>query len=239
MNAHATRPAKPRAPLLRLVAAFALCASTMGANGMGCGEGLQNRPGEPGLDVGGINGATWAMTYNPQIEVTVKGTAGVISRKLLPFGAGSTFVVGTKTINLVELCNRGDVACPNDVLPAAVRMTQPSADRHFLQVTINTKGPLGKIQQAVLPGNVDSDNDFSVFLGVTAAAAGPCGLLGVSYATGQIRSDALNAARGVSLTGDIVTGYSGGCLIGDPNAAGAAGVTVELRQSLVGVRGGL
>ena len=73
MNAHATRPAKPRAPLLRLVAAFALCASTMGANGMGCGEGLQNRPGEPGLDVGGINGATWAMTYNPQIEVTVKG----------------------------------------------------------------------------------------------------------------------------------------------------------------------
>jgi hypothetical protein len=51
---------KRNTPLFLLVA---LCATTMlmGAKKQGCGEGLDNRPGEAGIDVGGTLGATWDL----------------------------------------------------------------------------------------------------------------------------------------------------------------------------------
>lgn len=228
-------PARTRKRFLPVVA-LALVMSTLGANEGGCGTGLNNIPGEPGLDVGGVPGATWQMTYSDQISVTVKGAAGVIAQKTLSMGSGGTFVVGGVTIDLKALCARGDIACPSDVLPATVRMNQPGADRHYLQVSFNRKGPLAVLSEAVLGGNVDSTRAFAVFLGVGAAASGNCGLLGVSYANGQLVPDLLLSTRAVALNGQIITGYTGGCVVGSANAAAAAGLTVEFRQPISGLR---
>lgn len=222
---------------LRMLGWAVLLASTMGATEGGCGQGLQNRPGEPGLEVGGVAGATWQVRYGDQIEVTVKGAAGqVVARRNILWASGGSFEVGGTVVDLRALCARGDVVCPLDVLPTQVRMTQPGADRHYLRVTFNRKGPFANLTETTLLGNVDSDNDYSIFLGAGAAGNGLCGLLGVSYATGRITPDPLVPSRGSALTGDIVTGYSGGCVVGNPNGAAVAGITVELRQPLSALR---
>lgn len=216
-------------------ALFAL-SLTMGANQGGCGQGLDNRPGDPGIDVGGAAGAKWAVSYGTTMEVTVKGAAGVVNKYTLPMGAGGTFEVAGVKVDLKEMCARGEVACPQDVFPAEVTMTQPGQDLHFLYVNFNRKGPLMTAQPTTLVGNVDSDDDFSIALGVTGATTGNCGLLGVSYATGHIQADLLKATRGVALSGDIVTAYSGACAAGNQAGAAAAGLTVEFRLPLTALR---
>ncbi len=42
----------------------------------GCGAGLDNRQGEPGIDVGGKAGADWSMNYSDQLEVRIKNAGG-------------------------------------------------------------------------------------------------------------------------------------------------------------------
>src|SRR5207244_13156752 len=108
----------------------------------GCGQGLDNREGEPGIDVGGVTGAKWAVSYGTTMDVIVRGAAGVVvSKNSLQVAAGGKFTVDGVQIDLAELCARGDVACPQDVFPAEVTMTQPGNMLHLLYVTFNPKGP--------------------------------------------------------------------------------------------------
>lgn len=204
----------------------------------GCGGGLDNRPGEPGINVGGVAGAGWNIDYNDQVTVTLKNAAGVITdTKTFVLAAGGTFDLDGTQVDLSEMCGREEVACPNEVFPHQVTMTQPGSQLHLLYVTYNKEGPLGDLTDTTLLGNVDSDNDFSIALGIKAAAVGTCGLLGVSYARGHIASEKEitgqgDVDHGVELSGNIVTAYSGGCILG----GAAAGGTIELKVQFAGTR---
>lgn len=211
-----------------IVAAAALTFLT-GAKEGGCGQGLDNRPGDPGIDVGGATGASWAVTYSKNVKVIVKNAGAVLATHDVVVGAGTSFDVGGVTVNLDQTCARSDVVCPYDVFPAQVRMTQPGNDLHLLYVQYRPKGPLASLGSVTLLGNVDSDDDFSIALGLGAAGSGQCGLLAVSYATGHIDGDGAAVPRGLSLSGEIVTGYAGGCIVAGSGGAAAAGLTVELR----------
>ena len=202
----------------------------------GCGAGLDNREGEPGIDVGGVAGADWKVTYSDKMEVIVKNAGAAAATYNFAWAAGGTFDVDGVAIDLNDWCARDDVVCPFDVFPGQVRMTQPGSQLHLLYVDYTAKGPLAELKEVRLLGNVDSDDDFSIALGIGAAAAGTCGLLGVSYATGHINGDGGDPPKGHSLSGDIVTAYSGGCvLLGNSGAVGA-GLTVEFRIPFTATR---
>ncbi|MCA9665610.1 MAG: hypothetical protein KC503_08475 [Myxococcales bacterium] len=223
-----------------LALAFPLLTAAAGDQ-RGCGSGLDNRPGEPGIDVGGVAGADWDVSYGTDLTVIVKSGGVVVATQTYATGVGGPIDIDGIQVDLKAMCERGDVTCPQDVFPNQVTMTQPGADMHLLAVTFNPKGALSDYEKATLLGNVDSDHDFSIALGVGAAAAGVCGLLSVSYATGSITSSSTNAAGvpiGTNLSGEIVTGLAGGCAVlgQGGNAGAAAGITVELRLPFTAVR---
>ena len=214
-----------RSSMLALVALTSLVLLT-GATKGGCGQGLDNRPGDPGIDVGGPLGALWNVQYSKTVEVVIKQGGAVVATQNVAVGVGATFDLGGVKVDLDAYCAREDVVCPYDVFPDQVKMTQPGSERHLLYVQYKPKGPLAYLENVTLLGNVDSDDDFSIALGISGAAAGACGLLGVSYATGHIQSNGDPIAPlGLSLTGDIVTAYAGGCAV----TGAAAGLTFELR----------
>lgn len=217
--------------LTLLLAAAALCLLRGAASEGGCGQGLDNRPGEPGIEVGGKDGAAWKVEYSDTIQVKVTGAGGAVVTHNLTVAGGGLFDVEGQQIDLGKLCEREDVACPQEVFPAEVKMTQPGDQLHLLYVNFNAEGPLGELKETTLLGNVDSDDDFSIALGIGAAAAPglPCALLSVSYATGHIEGDGGDPPRGTSLTGDIVTGYAGGCVLLGSGGGAGVGVSVELR----------
>lgn len=64
----------------------------------GCGPGLMNEPGVPGLDVGGPSGADWSVAFNDPITVTVTDVAGVARVSRLPM-TGGDFQVGQAKIS--------------------------------------------------------------------------------------------------------------------------------------------
>jgi len=202
----------------------------------GCGSGLNNRPGEKGVDVGGVDGADWAVSYGSDVEVTIKDGGAVVATQTLAWAVGGSFDVEETDFDLQEFCDREDVVCPYDVFPDQVTMTQPGNDLHLLFVTFEPKGPLADAVDVTLLGNVDSDYDFSIALGVQGATNGVCGLLGVSYATGSITTNSADPPKGVSLEGEIVVGYAGGCLVAGTGGALGAGITVELRLPFTATR---
>jgi hypothetical protein len=211
------------------LAAFAFVLfSGFGPQG-GCGGGLDNRPGEAGIDVGGVYGADWSVSYSDKITVRVLSGGALVHTSTVSAATGGTFTVDGVTVDIAELCARESVTCPQEVFPTQVRMTQPLAEQHLLFVTFNPTGPLAEIDEATLVGNVDSDDDFSIALGIQAAAVGTCGLLGVSYATGRIYGATGAQDYGTSLSGDIVVGYAGGCVVSGSGGSAAAGLSVEFR----------
>ncbi len=219
-----------RTKLLTIILSMTSLVFLMGATPEGgCGAGLDNRPGEPGVDVGGLAGADWDVKYGDTVEIRIKNAGGVIATEKIAIAAGGKFTLDGVEVDLRKLCERGDIACPDEVFPKRVNMRQPGNNRHLLYVTFNPEGPLKDIQEKTLIGNVDSDQDFSIALGVGAAANGICGLLSVSYATGHIESEPGDPPVGTSMNGAIVTAYSGGCLLAGSSGAAAAGLTVELR----------
>lgn len=202
----------------------------------GCGGGLDNRAGEPGVDVGGIAGADWKISYGDKVEVKVKKGGVVVATENIVWATGGTFKLDGEVVDLRKMCDRGDIACPEQIFPGTVRMTQPGADLHFLYVTFNPVGPLKELKKTTLLGNVDSDHDFSIALGIGAAAAGTCGLLATSYATGHIGGGKVAPFKGDVLNGNIVTTYSGGCALLGIKAGAGAGLQVEVKMPISGVR---
>jgi len=212
---------------MALTLSLAALGLLQGAAKGGCGG---NEPGVPGIDVGGPAGADWRVDYGDTLRVVVKKAGVVVADSNLSVVAGGTFTVDGVAVDLSNLCQRPDVACPHEVFPKTVRMTQPGDQRHLLYVTFNKEGPLGGVTSGTLLGNVDSAKDFRIELGIQAAAVGTCGLLGVSYAEGSIQADASNPERGVKMVAsDLVTAYAGGCILSGSGGSAGAGLTVELR----------
>jgi hypothetical protein len=106
-----------RSSLMAILAVAALTVLT-GAKEGGCGQGLDNRPGDPGIDVGGTTGATWAVTYSKTVKVIVKDAGGIVATHDVVVGAGASLEVGGVSIDLDQYCARPDVVCPHDVFPA-------------------------------------------------------------------------------------------------------------------------
>ncbi len=193
----------------------------------GCDPGGGGVPLDPGVDVGGTAGARWNISYGSTLNVRVSGPAGEISRQTMQPDNG-TFTLGTTTLNIRDVCARSDLACPQDVFPGQVTVTQPGYDMHLLFIDHGLKGPLSAVGNDRLLGNVDSSHEVAIALGVGPAGQGSCGLLGVSYATGQIQLDPNVPIRGLGLTGGrVTTSYSAPCLMGSKDPTGVANLTVE------------
>lgn len=222
--------------MLYTVVAIAGLLMLQGAGEGGCGEGLDNREGEPGVDVGGAQGADWEVHYEDQLSFKVKKAGAVVTDKSFTTGAGGVIEIDGEQVDISQLCARQDVACPHEVFPKQVNMRQPGSDLHLMWVTFNPEGPLADVKKATLAGNVDSDFDFSIFLGIKAAAVGTCGLLGLSYATGHIDHDGGDPPRGTRLSGRIVTEYSGGCLLLGSGGNAGAGIQVEISSPFSATR---
>jgi hypothetical protein len=222
-----SRSKTPRSSTLIAAVLVPLLALAAGCD-PGGGQGLMNEPGVPGLDVGGLTGATWRVTFQDPIRVTVKGAAGTVSAADLQMGGGQ-FKVGEATIELKGLCGRQDFVCPQHVFPLEVTMTQSDELLHMLRVTVNPRGPLRLLPQPALLGNVDSRHAFAVLLGAGVAGMGNCGLLGLSTARGTITPDPKDPKRGVALSGKVLVSYTGACVVlGNTVGATGAGLDVDL-----------
>lgn len=202
----------------------------------GCGPGLMNEPGLPGLDVGGASGATWNVAFTDPITITVTDAYGVASVSRLPM-AGGNFQVGQAAIALDGLCSRSDIVCPQNVFPLNVTLTQTDPMLHILAVRVNPKGPLALLPQPSRIGNVDSFGGFAVLLDAGLAGMGTCGLLGLSTAKGTITKDPQDPSRGIALSGEISVGYAGGCVVlGNTMGVTGAGIKVELKLGFSATR---
>lgn len=219
--------------MILAVISFALLS---GFEGGGCGDGLQNRPGEPAIDVGGVQGAEWKLKYSDIIQVTVKNAAGVVANYNLSRAAGGTFSLAGEVVDLREVCDRGEVTCPDEIFPGVVKMTQPGMEGHLLYVDYAMPNQDGKPVSRTLLGNVDSDRDISIALGVGLGGGGACGLLSVSYFNGHVNDNGGDPPIGATLQGDIVTAYSGTCLLAGKGGLAAGALTVEIRIPAFGDR---
>ena len=96
-----------------------------GFEGGGCGEAFDNRPGEPAVDVGGLHGADWTLSYVDKMSVRVTNASGVVANHALSRVAGGSFSLEGETVDLREMCARGEIVCPDEIFPGLVRMSQP------------------------------------------------------------------------------------------------------------------
>jgi hypothetical protein len=207
-----------------------------GAARGGCGG---NEPGVPGIEVGGEQGADWEISYQDTMKVTIKKAGAVVASHDLSVAAGGIFKLDGVDIDInKDVCQRSEIACPSEVFPKIVRMTQPGNDLHYLRMAFEKEGPLGKLTDATLLGNVDSHQAFRIELGIKAAALGSCGLLGYSYADGVIREEPnSDPLRGVEIEdGWITTAYAGGCILAGHAGAVGAGLEVEIKIPFTGKR---
>lgn len=214
-----------RPGLLSLLTALALSA---------CGD-----PGapitNPGVDVGGEQGALWEVSYGDTMTVMVRGATGEMYRHSVRMTDGARFTIGSVSVDVNELCGRKDIVCPQHVFPAQIILTQPQNDRHILFTTYSRKGPLAAVNDPTLLGSMasmDSRLSFAIALGVGSAGQGACGLLGASYATGNLVKGPLpedpQIEGGVSMDGTLLTSYTAGCVAGAQ--AGLDGLSIALQM---------
>ncbi len=207
-----------------------------GAARGGCGG---NEAGVPGIDVGGTAGAEWKITYSDNMKVIVKKAGAVAGTYDLSVATGGIFKIDGVEIDInKDVCQRSEIACPSEVFPGVVHMVQPGNMLHQLHVDFAKEGPLGKLTETRLLGNVDSALGFRIELGIKAAAVGACGLLGYSFADGMIREEpGSDPLKGVAIEdGWITTSYAGGCILAGQSGAAGAGLEVEIKIPFTGKR---
>jgi hypothetical protein len=196
--------------ILELALAVLLTPLLVGADGCP----LTTNPGDPAatgsptsqLDLGGPNGAIWTLSYEPELEVTLRTGNQVATQKVT---SDTPLTLAGGTLDLASFCWRVDVICPHQVLAAQTVLVQPAAGQ-FL-VSYNRKGPLASLTQAGLVGVLDGQQ-LSIPLGMTPNTADPCtlGIGSAVHATATTTSDQPDTAG--TLRGKVTVRYSGECV---------------------------
>jgi hypothetical protein len=157
------------------------------------------------LDLGGQNGATWQLTYETEVLVTLRLSSGQAAAQKVPLGSGVATLLGS-AVSVSDLCFRTDMVCPQAVLPQQTGIQQPSTGS--VLVGFNRRGPLAGVGDNGLAGSL-SGQDLTVPLNVSQAAQGMCAfnsgstVLASAYAADAIRAD--------TLQGRVIVVYSGLC----------------------------
>jgi hypothetical protein len=179
------------------------------------------------LDVGGQNGATWQLTYETDVLITLRLSSGQAAAQKVPLGSGIATLLGS-AISVSDLCFRTDMVCPQAVLPVQTGIQQPSTGG--VLVGFNRRGPLAGVGDTGLTGSL-SGQDLTVPLNVGQATQGMCAF--ASGSTVLASAYAANATRADTLQGRVIVVYSGLCA----TLAGAVVPADSLLELSVGFAG--
>ena len=210
---------------------FALAPGLMGMKGEGCAQKFE----EAAARVPDVRG-NYAITHGDNLSVTISA-GGVISNGEGPHGGVIT--AGDHTLELSKLCELPGVHCPSEAFWDDVAINQPFFDttephNPWLLQVVNVSDDKG-VYAMERGGIVGEDGKMVLVLGLGGVAAGTCGLVGGSIATGEFEKDALDQATG-KITGEVVVVYAGGCLF--PGEEALAGASITLKSQWTGVRTG-
>lgn len=154
----------------------------------------------------------FAITYNDIIRVyfndELVAEINAAEGGEIPLGELGTFEYD-------ELCSSEDVVCPSEELWDEVAVEQPlGVDNALLNaVNIGTYGEEG----TRLAGLIESNGDYALLLGISAAASGSCLAVGISTAEGTFTHDPAPGERNPVYDriedGVITVAYGAGCYI--------------------------
>jgi hypothetical protein len=126
----------------------------------------------PGVDVGGVSGAAWTLSYDKNLVVTLR-SGGKVASDTVALGRHSVTLLD-RTIRVGDFCWRTDTICPQQVLPALTTILQPTDNQVMLDFI--RRGPLaGFAPDARLLGTLDG-SELSVPLATNHTLAGMCAL---------------------------------------------------------------
>jgi len=207
------------------------------------------------VDIGGPQGAAWALTYDDAIQVTLR-RGGQQGSALIKASSGGLVSVLGNTIDLTSFCWSTDAVCPHQVLTTKTSVVQPAGSPDRFVIGFARRGPLSGVNQVGLIGALDR-RDLNVPLGgaagykgdpctliagsavlataAPAAAAGDAGVdTGVDAGTGD--GGAATTERAVTLRGRVNLIFGGTCLSLSTGGSVDPSATVTLSMSFNGVR---
>jgi hypothetical protein len=201
------------------------------------------------IDLGGVKGATWKLTYGDQLLVTLRQGGQVASTSVKRATGGMVHLLGN-TVDLTTFCWRTDAVCPSQVLTGKTSVVQPSnLDGRFV-IGFARRGPLAGVQLAGLVGKLESW-DLTIPLGGAAnGKSDPCTLVmgstilataspssSTTVDAGAKGGTADGGARATSLKGRVTLGFKGTCfLLGAGSGAVDSSATIELSSGFSGLR---
>lgn len=203
------------------------------------------------IDLGGSEGSTWQVSYDPAIDVTLKTATESETMSMTPLQGPVQMAAGI--VDLGSLCWRPDTLCPQQLLPSETMIVQEG--RHLL-VGFNRRGALAALAQHVGLSAVLDGQELAAPLGISPADQGTCGLGAASILLATVGTAAQSAPEGDGSTtaepdeadvaeeavkadymkGRITLAYSGTCLILSGAAAMDPTVEVELAVGFTAMR---
>ena len=178
---------------------------------------------------GSSSGATWNITYSPNIMVTVHGPKNVSTKTLLATGVDQ---VGDCTINLATFCPLTMAVCPHKVLPAQTGILQLSSAPARPYIGFNRVGPLAAFKTQIgLIGSM-AGTQLTVPLGtdgISSEKGKPCAL-GQSSVIRATATDKAGypASKALLMTGTVTLAYSADCFMLSGSSVVPTGTRVEL-----------
>lgn len=240
-----------RLRLVSVCVGMAAAPLLLGARG-GCGGG-----GDPS-DIPDMGG-TWSLTFNDDLSVEVDIGGTVYNPTLAAGSSQVTLTHDGMPVSYSVDCSRELIACPSELLPPSVQITQDRTNPRQVSLEITeSECRGGEIVEGTCTGTVITStttrngtiaadgSGFTIVLGGGAVVAGSCALLTISVANGDLVSSG-SAADGTLtadeiVNGELVTAFGGGCLLvgmGDLDPTlevAAAGATVQLRSTYTATR---
>ena len=197
---------------------------------------------------------TWELTFNNDLTVEVDIGGAVYNPTLAAGSSKVTVEHDGKPVDYTVDCSSQFIACPSELLPGNVQITQKVNNPNSISLEITEQQCRGGdvvegectgalvTSSTIRNGTIANDgNSFSLVLGGGAVGRDGCALLAISVAKGQLKTtgsaaDGTLAAEEI-VEGELVTAYGGGCLVVnqvdlDPALEGAAvGASVQLRST--------
>lgn len=219
-----------------------------------CGGG-----GDP-TNVPDVGGA-WSLTFADDLafEVDIGGT---IYNPTLAGGSDQITVTHDgMPVSFNVDCARDLIACPSELLPPVVTLTQARANPRSVSLSVTESSCRGGEivegmctgtlveQTSTREGSISEDGrSFTIVLGGGAAVAGSCALLTISLAEGDFTTSGSAAGGDLRaesiMNGTLSTAFGGGCLVVgmadlDPALeAAAVGASIKMTSSFTATRTG-